>query len=584
MGHKKNRIELILAILACVIVSVCVILANRQAPHSLTSEVQIQSVTEQQTKSLYKLCKVWGYAKYRHPGVVAGKLEWDRELFPIMQSVLSVEDDQQVNEILADWLHGYPIDDTPSEKDKQLVEFQKEYGIVSDDADWTHDRDLLGDELCRELETIGNNTPSDRKNAYGAFTRSTVNMDREKGWEFDILDGGMRMLGLFRLWNALEYYAPDIQFARTDWDQVLLDAIPRMAEARTYDEYLLTLACVGAETRDGHLAFSSMRRNGLWYFFGNRQLPCTVKRVEGQLVIWQIGNNECGLLPGDVLVAIDGITMEDRMLQLMPYVSAASETKSLNQTQSRLLQSWEQDAQVEILRDGKTLTVQVPTVNHFNAENDLKNGLLPDQNIGYIDPSTLGDKDLAALMQVFAKTDGIVVDLRYYPSVPIAYELAESIKPEPTQFAKMAFPNPSLPGNYYGVDVFCSGRGWMKQIGVSEEDHITYSGKVVLLMDEQTQSQGEFTVMSLRDAPNAVVIGSTSAGADGDVVTLRLPGVKGSNLKVDFTGVGVYTPEGERTQQHGLTPDICCTSTVEGLKNGKDELIERAIEYIKSGK
>lgn len=332
MGHKKNRIALILAILACVIVSVCVILASRQVPHLLTSKVQIQSVTDQQSKSLYKLCKVWGYAKYRHPSVVAGKLDWDRELFPIMQKILSAEDDQQANEILADWLRGYPIDYTPTEKDKQLVEFQKEYGIVSDDADWIHDRNLLGDALCGELETIGNYTPSDRKNAYGAFISSAVNMEREKGWEFDIQDGGMRMLGLFRLWNALEYYAPDIQFARTDWDQVLLDAIPRMAAAQTYDDYLLTLACVGAETRDGHLAFSSMRWNGLWYFFGNKQLPCTVKRVDGQLVIWQIGNSECGLLPGDVLVAIDGITMEDRMLQLMPYVSTASETQSLNQT------------------------------------------------------------------------------------------------------------------------------------------------------------------------------------------------------------------------------------------------------------
>ncbi len=47
----------------------------------------------------------------------------------------------------------------------------------------------------------------------------------------------------------------------------------------------------------------------------------------------------------------------------------------------------------------------------------------------------------------------IIVDLQHYPSVPIAYELAESIKPKPTQFANMAFPNPALPGKYYGVDV-----------------------------------------------------------------------------------------------------------------------------------
>ncbi len=45
------------------------------------------------------------------------------------------------------------------------------------------------------------------------------------------------------------------------------------------------------------------------------------------------------------------------------------------------------------------------------------------------------------------------MDLQHYPSVPIAYELAESIKLQPTQFEKMDFPNPALPGKYYGVDV-----------------------------------------------------------------------------------------------------------------------------------
>ena len=37
-----------------------------------------------------------------------------------------------------------------------------------------------------------------------------------------------------------------------------------------------------------------------------------------------------------------------------------------------------------------------------------------------------------------------------------------------------------------------------------------------LNMDERTQSQAEFTVISLRNAPEAVVIGSPSVGADGE--------------------------------------------------------------------
>lgn len=584
MERIKNKAGLLFVILGSVILLLLVIFSTRETHQPLASNVQIQSVTDQQTKSLYKLCKVWGYAKYYHPSVVSGKLDWDRELFPVMQQVLSAEDDQQTNKILADWLHGYPIDYTPTDMDQEWVDLQKTDGFISADTDWIHDRELLGDSLCGALETIGQYTPSDRENAYDMLIGGTVNMNREVDWKFDILDGGMRMLGLFRFWNALEYYAPDIGFARTDWDQVLLDAIPKMADAQSQDDYLLTLAQAGAETRDGHIFFSSSEENKLSCFFGNRQLPCAIKRVDGQLVVCQTRSKNCGLLPGDVLVAIDGIPMEERILQLMPYVAAGSETQSLLQTKSRLIQSWEQNAQVEILRDGKVQTVQVPTVKSFQETNPQKNGLLPGKNIGYIDPSALEEHDLAKLMDAFSNTDGIVVDLRKYPASPIVYELAESIKPEPTKFAKLSFPNPAMPGNFYILDLFSSGRGWMKQMELSEEDHMVYSGKVVLLMDEETISQGEFTVMSLRNAPNAVVIGSTSTGADGNVVTLRLPDAEGSYLEATFTGLGVYTPEGERTQQKGLEPDIWCTPTVEGLKDGRDELIDRAIQYIESGK
>ena len=150
----------------------------------------------------------------------------------------------------------------------------------------------------------------------------------------------MDCFGFGMLWNALECYAPDIGFAKTEWDEVLLDAIPRMAQAQTYDDYLLTLANVGAETADGHVTFFSAKENKLHHFFGNRQLPCTLKRVGDQLAVWQTGDEACGLLPGDVLTAIDGISMEERIQQLMPYAASVSEKQSLNQTQSRLLQSW----------------------------------------------------------------------------------------------------------------------------------------------------------------------------------------------------------------------------------------------------
>jgi len=91
-----------------------------------------------------------------------------------------------------------------------------------------------------------------------------------------------------------------------------------------------------------------------------------------------------------------------------------------------------------------------------------------------------------------------------------------------------------------------------------------------------SQSQAEYTTMALRVAPNAAVIGSTTAGADGDVSTVLLPG----NLNSYISGLGVFYPNHTPTQRVGIVPDIVLAPTIEGIRAGRDELLEEAIRQI----
>ena len=50
-----------------------------------------------------------------------------------------------------------------------------------------------------------------------------------------------------------------------------------------------------------------------------------------------------------------------------------------------------------------------------------------------------------------------------------------------------------------------------------------------------------------------------------------------------ISGIGVYYPDGEETQRIGIVPDIEVKPTVEGIRTGRDELLERAIEEILKG-
>jgi C-terminal processing protease CtpA/Prc len=106
-----------------------------------------------------------------------------------------------------------------------------------------------------------------------------------------------------------------------------------------------------------------------------------------------------------------------------------------------------------------------------------------------------------------------------------------------------------------------------------------YSGKVIILVDEVSLSQAEYTAMAFRAAPNAKVIGSTTAGADGNVSAIPLPG----NLRSMISGIGVFYPDKKPTQRVGILQDIEVKPTIAGIRDGRDELIEEAIRQILAG-
>ena len=47
-----------------------------------------------------------------------------------------------------------------------------------------------------------------------------------------------------------------------------------------------------------------------------------------------------------------------------------------------------------------------------------------------------------------------------------------------------------------------------------------------------------------------------------------------------ISSIGIYYPDGGETQRIGIVPDIEVKPTIDGIRNGKDELLEKAIELI----
>ena len=103
-----------------------------------------------------------------------------------------------------------------------------------------------------------------------------------------------------------------------------------------------------------------------------------------------------------------------------------------------------------------------------------------------------------------------------------------------------------------------------------------YTGRIAILVDEDTQSQAEYTTMAFRIAPQAAVVGSQTAGADGNISALLLP----YGMNTMMSGLGVFTPTGGQTQGIGIARDIEAKPTVTGIAAGRDEVLEAGLRWI----
>ena len=80
----------------------------------------------------------------------------------------------------------------------------------------------------------------------------------------------------------------------------------------------------------------------------------------------------------------------------------------------------------------------------------------------------------------------------------------------------------------------------------------------------------------LQSIPGTITIGSQTAGADGDVVEIIMP----LGLDLNYSSIGIYYPDGTNAQRAGVKIDRQVYPTVEGIRTGRDEVLEAALYSI----
>jgi hypothetical protein len=186
--------------------------------------------------------------------------------------------------------------------------------------------------------------------------------------------------------------------------------------------------------------------------------------------------------------------------------------------------------------------------------------------IGYIYLGSIKSKYLPAIFESVKNTKGIIIDLRCYPFEFVALSMGQYLVPVKTEFAKLTDGSAEWPGLFT----------FAKPVTVGQENKAYYKGKIVILVNEYTQSQAEYTAMAFKVSPNATIVGSATAGADGNAKQFYLPG----GILTMISGKGVYYLNGGETQRVGIVPDMEIKPTIDGIKHGEDEVLNKAVEII----
>lgn len=201
----------------------------------------------------------------------------------------------------------------------------------------------------------------------------------------------------------------------------------------------------------------------------------------------------------------------------------------------------------------------------YKVNNDEKSYKIMDGNIGYITLANIKNEDFYMIKNTLKDTKGIIIDIRNYPSSFAPFALGSFFMSKPTTFVKFTFPNPKNPGEFT----------FSNPVSI-QHNPLYYKGKLVVLVNEKSQSQAEYTAMAFKAVNNSKIVGSTTAGADGNVSEIFLPG----GLRTLISGIGIYYPDGTETQRIGIVPDVVVKPTIEGIKANRDEVLEKAIELI----
>ncbi len=379
-------------------------------------------------------------------------------------------------------------------------------------------------------------------------------------------DRATRLGDVVLLWNILQHFYPYFDEVKVDWPAALREALASAAGNADERAFLDTLRRMLVHLQDGHGNVNHRCERG-----GAGVPPVVLGWVEDRLAVVHAAREGAEKLrPGDVVLQVDGRPAAEVVAEREKLICGATpgwrrykavfelSTGVPESPVSLKVQGAAQPVTLRRTKDLRTFSQEfLPPTLH-----EIKPGIV------YLDLiRARSEKDFLEALPRLQEATGIVFDVRGYPDQG-AKRLISHLVDAPVQSAFFNTPIVTAPDH---VPPRFETSRWTL---VPKEPRL--KAKTAFLIGPNMISYAESILGIIEGCKLGPIVGEPTAGTNGNIITIILPG----GYRVMWTGLKVIKHDGSPHHGVGIRPTVPVSRTLKGIREGRDEVMDRAIELV----
>ncbi|MRX63696.1 S41 family peptidase [Maribacter luteus] len=556
----------------------------------------------QKIENLKTFSKIYGYIKYFHPSDEAFGLDWDKFSIYAANKVLKCETNEAfVNTIYSLFSPIAPsIRFSNSNGDTLVIKNSNNSDVIGEQF-WFHQGVGYGMSIQngpfyskRIIATPENDSISFRPR-YGETTIVSLNENRylaiplvvnvnESGtipksskksienlrnklnnYKIDKSSISFRLGNIINTYNVFQHFFPYFDVLNLDWENELESALIRSFKDSSLKDHLITLRKFTSPLKDGHIFITSKSVKEEVY-----APPFFWEWLDDKLVISDVWEDDLNLKKGDEIIKINGVDSKEFFEEINSMISAGTLGRLRHKSEEiSLLGESGSKFTIETVNQTIEVTRNQEPYSHAKSLNPYTK---IEEGIHYLNLSLMDMETFNYLLPQLEKSTGLIFDLRGYP-----YNNGEIIKhlmkvgdttKDWMYIPKIVYPDQQKPKSY----LTASWKGFF-------EPALPYLGdkKVAVITNGKAISYAESLMGFVKGYKLATIVGQPTAGTNGNFNTFNLPG----EIEISWTGMKVVKHDGSQLYGIGILPDVYVQKTVKGIREGRDEFLEKAIEIVR---